>query len=83
MSMIIRHSKRGGLFNRLNPSFTLGCGTWEKNITTENITARHLINIKRICRRRSNEKWLTFPKEKYLNETLTADSVLMEYNRNF
>jgi acetaldehyde dehydrogenase / alcohol dehydrogenase len=73
----------GGLFNRLNPSFTLGCGTWGKNITTENITARHLINIKRICRRRSNEKWLTFPKEKYLNETLTADSVLMEYNRNF
>lgn len=73
----------GGLFNRLNTSFTLGCGTWGKNITTENITARHLINIKRICRRRSNEKWLTFPKEKYLNETLTADSVLMEYNRNF
>lgn len=73
----------GGLFNRLNPSFTLGCGTWGKNITTENITARHLINIKRICRRRSNEKWLTFPKEKYLNETLTADSALMEYNRNF
>lgn len=73
----------GGLFNRLNTSFTLGCGTWGKNITTENITARHLINIKRICRRRSNEKWQTFPKEKYLNETLTADSVLMEYNRNF
>ncbi|MFH0842639.1 MAG: aldehyde dehydrogenase family protein [Bacteroidota bacterium] len=73
----------GGLFNKLNTSFTLGCGTWGKNITTENITARHLINIKRICRRRSNEKWQTFPKEKYLNETLTADSVLMEYNRNF
>ncbi|MFO0794254.1 MAG: aldehyde dehydrogenase family protein [Candidatus Brocadiaceae bacterium] len=46
----------GGIFNRLNTSFTLGCGTWGKNITTENITARHLMNIKRICRRRSNEK---------------------------
>lgn len=73
----------GGLFNRLNTSFTLGCGTWGKNITTENITARHLINIKRICRRRSNEKWLGFPKEKYLDESLTSEIILDEYNKNF
>jgi acetaldehyde dehydrogenase/alcohol dehydrogenase len=77
------HGAVGGLFNRLNTSFTLGCGTWGKNITTENITARHLINIKRICRRRSNEKWFRFPKEKYLNESLTDENILDEYNKNF
>lgn len=77
------HGAVGGLFNRLNTSFTLGCGTWGKNITTENITARHLINIKRICRRRSNEKWFRFPKEKYLDESLTGEIILDEYNKNF
>lgn len=73
----------GGLFNRLNTSFTLGCGTWGKNITTENITARHLMNIKRICRRRGNEKWFRFQKEKYLDESLTGEIILDEYNKNF
>ncbi len=77
------HGAVGGLFNRLNTSFTLGCGTWGKNITTENITARHLINIKRICRRRGNEKWFRFPKEKYLDESLTGEIISDEYNKNF
>lgn len=76
------HGAVGGTFNRLNTSFTLGCGTWGKNITTENITARHLINIKRICRRRSNERWFRFPKEKYLDESLTSEIISDEYNKN-
>jgi len=33
----------------LAPSFTLGCGTFGGNITSDNITARHLINIKRMA----------------------------------
>ena len=33
----------------LNTSFTLGCGTGGKNITTDNITAKHLINVRRIA----------------------------------
>ncbi|MGR8935347.1 MAG: aldehyde dehydrogenase family protein [Gammaproteobacteria bacterium] len=77
------HGAVGGLFNRLNTSFTLGCGTWGKNITTENITAHHLINIKRICRKRRNEKWFGFPKEKYLDENLTGEMIIDEYNRNY
>lgn len=60
----------GGLFNDLHPSFTLGCGTWGKNITTENVTAHHLLNIKRICRQRDNLKWSAFPTEKYFDESL-------------
>ncbi|GLC86963.1 aldehyde dehydrogenase family protein [Lysinibacillus piscis] len=33
----------------LAPSFTLGCGTFGGNITSDNVTARHLINIKRMA----------------------------------
>ncbi len=38
-----------GLTTSLTPSLTLGCGTYGNNITTDNITAKHLINIKRVA----------------------------------
>jgi len=38
-----------GLSTALTPSLTLGCGTFGNNITTDNITATHLINIKRLA----------------------------------
>lgn len=40
-----------GLTSGLIPSFTLGCGARGGNITTENITFKHLLNIKRVARR--------------------------------
>jgi acetaldehyde dehydrogenase / alcohol dehydrogenase len=45
----------GGTYNALQPSLTLGCGTGGKNITTDNISARHLLTIQRIARRRVND----------------------------
>ncbi|QBP42553.1 aldehyde dehydrogenase family protein [Paenisporosarcina antarctica] len=33
----------------LVPSMTLGCGTFGGNITSDNVTAKHLINIKRMA----------------------------------
>ncbi|WP_088032081.1 aldehyde dehydrogenase family protein [Evansella clarkii] len=33
----------------LKPSMTLGCGSYGGNITSDNITATHLINIKRVA----------------------------------
>ena len=38
-----------GYSTGLTPSLTLGCGTWGNNITTDNITAKHLLNIKRLA----------------------------------
>lgn len=73
----------GGIFNTINTSFTLGCGAGGKNITTENISAHNLINIKKLCRRVDNEKWMNFPKEKYLDETLTQETIMKEYNKNY
>jgi acetaldehyde dehydrogenase (acetylating) len=38
-----------GFSTNLVPSFSLGCGPQAGNITSENITARHLLNIKRVA----------------------------------
>ncbi|MBU1909138.1 MAG: aldehyde dehydrogenase family protein, partial [Verrucomicrobia bacterium] len=62
----------GGIYNKLNPSLTLGCGTGGKNITTENVTARHLLNIQRITRRRTNERFQRFDARRYYDESLDA-----------
>ena len=38
-----------GYTTNLMPSLTLGCGTFGNNITSDNITARHMINVKRVA----------------------------------
>lgn len=38
-----------GLTSGMDPAFTLGCGGFGGNITSDNITPRHLINIKRVA----------------------------------
>ncbi len=35
--------------NGLDPSLTLGPGTWGGSIVSDNVTARHLMNIKRVA----------------------------------
>ena len=35
----------GAFFNHMPSTVTLGCGTWGGNITSENITYRHFLNI--------------------------------------
>lgn len=40
----------GGIYNHLTPSLTLGCGSYGGNITTDNISAKHLLNIQRIAK---------------------------------
>ena len=72
----------GYFFNNLPPSLTLGCGTGGKNITTENISAKNLINIQRVSRRRNNELWFGFDQSAYYNESLTADQITETYYKN-
>lgn len=45
------HGAIGGLYNVLIPSLTLGCGSRGKNITTDNVSFRNLVSIKRAARR--------------------------------
>jgi acetaldehyde dehydrogenase / alcohol dehydrogenase len=73
----------GGIYNTLHPSLTLGCGTGGNNITTDNITARHLLNIQRIARRRENERFARFDPQLLLDEKLDARAISRLYNNNY
>ncbi|MEI8006201.1 MAG: aldehyde dehydrogenase family protein [Bacteroidota bacterium] len=72
----------GGTFNMLPPSLTLGCGTGGKNITTENITVKHLINIQRVCNRKMNDRFFSVDKDKYLDENCDETDLRYEYHKN-
>jgi len=72
----------GGIFNSLPTSLTLGCGSGGKNITTENITARHLINVQRMCRRRENTKWFSTDSNLLFDEQTDAVKFSSEYHKN-
>ena len=71
-----------GLGSGLNPSLTLGCGTGGKNITTDNITATHLLNIQRIARRKENYLYDRFDKSKYLDENFDSNNLEIDYYIN-
>lgn len=56
----------GDFYNfAIAPSFTLGCGTWGGNSISENVTPRHLLNIKSVAERRENMLWFKVPKKIY------------------
>ncbi|HBM16614.1 MAG TPA: hypothetical protein DD381_09780 [Lentisphaeria bacterium] len=73
----------GGIYNKLHTSLTLGCGTTGKNITTDNITAKHLINIQRVARRRENQRLNHFDTKLFYNENLSNEEILSKYNQNY
>lgn len=73
----------GFMYNTLEPSLTLGCGTYGKNITTDNVSARHLLNIQRITRRRMNERMVNMGFDIYFDETVDADILEREFNKNY
>lgn len=72
----------GYFYNNLPPSLTLGCGTGGKNITTENITAKNLVNIQRVSRRKPNELWFSHDQSKYYDESLSTDEIMKDYYKN-
>ncbi|WP_036489402.1 bifunctional acetaldehyde-CoA/alcohol dehydrogenase [Myxosarcina sp. GI1] len=56
----------GDLYNfKLDPSLTLGCGTWGGNSVSENVTVHHLLNIKTVSERRENMLWFRIPPKVY------------------
>jgi len=73
----------GGTYNTLDASFTLGCGSGGRNITTDNITAKHLLNIQRITRRRINSRMVNFDNSLYFDETVKATTIENQFNKNY
>ena len=56
----------GDLYNfKLDPSLTLGCGTWGGNSVSENVGVQHLLNIKTVSERRENMLWFRIPPKIY------------------
>ncbi|MDH7514144.1 MAG: hypothetical protein QHH14_14455 [Clostridiales bacterium] len=83
VNMPATHGAIGGMYNALNPSFTLSCGTHAGNIFTDNITTTHLLNIHRVARRRPNLRWFTIQEHEWLESGVTAEEMLYRFNMNF
>ena len=73
----------GGMVTSLAPSFMLSCGPGGGNVTMDNITARHLLNVHRIARRRPDPKWAALANEVYLDESVDAAELERRFHRNF
>lgn len=56
----------GDLFNfKLEPSLSLGCGSWGKNAVSGNIGVENLLNYKTVAERRENMLWFKVPPKVY------------------
>lgn len=55
----------GDVYNSMAPSLTLGCGSYGKNSISENVTAKNLINVKKVAKRRLNMQWFKVPEKIY------------------
>jgi len=69
----------GDLYNfRLEPSLTLGCGSWGGNSVSENVGVKHLVNYKTVAERRENMLWFRVPPKIYFKRGST-ELALREY----
>ena len=69
----------GDLYNfRLEPSLTLGCGSWGGNSVSENVGVKHLLNYKTVAERRENMLWFRVPPKIYFKRGAT-DLALREF----
>ena len=56
----------GDVYNfALDPSLTLGCGSWGDNSVSTNVTPANLLNIKTVALRRENMLWFRVPPKIY------------------
>jgi len=55
----------GDIYNENTPSLTLGCGSFGRNSTTQNVSTQNLLNIKRVAKRRNNMQWFKIPPKIY------------------
>lgn len=62
----------GDLYNfKLEPSLTLGCGSWGGNSVSENVGVKHLLNYKTVAERRENMLWFRVPPKVYFKRGAT------------
>ena len=61
----------GDIYNAFIPSLTLGCGSYGNNSISENVSATHLINVKKMTQRRNNMQWFKLPPKIYFEKYST------------
>ncbi len=62
----------GDLYNfKLEPSLTLGCGSWGGNAVSGNVGVEHLLNYKTVAERRENMLWFKAPSKIYFKRGAT------------
>lgn len=59
------HGAIGDIYNTTMPSLTLGCGSYGKNSTTQNVSVVNLMNKKRVAVRKVNMQWFKIPEKIY------------------
>ncbi len=73
--LINQPSSQGGigdLYNfRLEPSLTLGCGSWGGNSVSGNVGVNDLLNYKKVVERRENMLWFKVPQKIYFKRGAT------------
>ncbi len=66
------HGGIGDLYNfKLEPSLTLGCGSWGGNSVSGNVGVEHLLNYKTVAERRENMLWFKVPSKIYFKRGAT------------
>ncbi|MBQ7760877.1 MAG: bifunctional acetaldehyde-CoA/alcohol dehydrogenase [Clostridia bacterium] len=79
------HGGIGDVYNfRLEPSLTLGCGTWGGNSIFENVGVKHLLNVKTVAMRRENMLWFRAPEKVYIKKgclTVALDELKTVMNK--
>jgi len=59
----------GDIYNfDLNPSLTLGCGSWGGNSVSGNVSVNNLLNVKTVAERRNNMLWFRAPEKVYFKK---------------
>ncbi len=66
----------GDVYNfKLDPSLTLGCGSWGGNSVSQNVAPKHLLNIKTIAERRENMLWFRVPEKIYFKYGCLGEAI--------
>lgn len=65
------HGAIGDIYNTNIPSLTLGCGSYGRNSTSNNVTSVNLINVKRVAKRTVNMQWFKVPNKIYFEKGST------------
>lgn len=74
----------GDIYNAYIPSLTLGCGTFGGNSVSTNVSAIHLINIKRMAKRTVNMQWFKVPPKIYFEKNAVQYlAKMMDISRAF